>query len=222
MINLALAQVVQAQVAKITDPLYNGVADGLAAALDPGPHFKHLLQPEYAAIFAMVARTAMREAWSRSLPGVGWTVAGNPQLMCQILLRSPDDSLTLRPLKQNKRVHVGGVPVAGNNSARRAAWAQQPLLPGQLAGSPLGPAELILLWDYWSSDGGEWGVSTRVVHPIAPGRFGSRVPLDLSAELRPDGELAGGLTFGGAVQEDDLFADIIKEGQEGEESDQGS
>lgn len=159
----------------------------------------------------------MRNDWLDQGAPPGWRVAGDPRRMGQLQLVNDSENLVLRVLKERRRTYPGGVPVAGPNSARRAVWRQTPLAI-DLPDEPIlnEAIELLLLWDRASEPGGSV-VTVRLVHTLAPGIYGKRVPLDLSYELTPGGGIFDNLRFGGDPQDDDLFASIDRQENEGDE-----
>jgi len=139
----------------------------------------------------------------------GWCVAGKPARGGELYLQHPETGFLLRFLKERRQTYPGGVPVAGYNNARRNWWSQPPCqapLPG-MEDSTDREIKLLLLWDLVDSDDLERGILMRVVHPLAPGRYGSSVPVDLSVELTELGGLWGGLEFVGDDDLTDFFPD---------------
>lgn len=196
--------------------LYEGVTTGVAGAramlraLPNSADYPHLLP--------LNARAFMREHWVASgLPG-RWQITGNPGLMGQTILLNADENLEMRLLKERRRTYPGGVPVAGSSDTRKGAWRQAPLgFP--VPGLPLSHdrVRLLALWDLAIKDEGPV-VALRVVHTLAPGRYGSKVPIDLSYEIKPSGGIFDTLQFRGDAQDEDLFADIDREENEGDEA----
>jgi hypothetical protein len=133
-----LRGLVERVVGPISLPIYEGVAAGLADALEVGRRQKYVLEREYSFLLSMFARVSMREGWKTSLVPTGWRVGGEPQRMGQTILCSPDNGLRLRLLKENARIYKGGVPTAGHNRARRDLWERQEWqdpLPGMNSGA---------------------------------------------------------------------------------------
>ena len=164
---------------------------------------------DYPSLRSMLTRAHMRNYWMDN-PQVGWEVGGNPKRNCQCLLIDRRHGLSLRLLKENRRLSPGGTPAAGHSTARREAWAQP--LPDDFLALPASPTrqeltELFLLWDRTIVTG-EPRVSVRVVHTIAPGVFGRAVPLDMSFEIEPGGTMFDALEFPGDPDEPDLWAEI--------------
>lgn len=192
--------------------LYEGVAVGVASAstmLQALPH--HL---DYPHLLPLSARAFMREHWlANGLPD-GWEIAGNPRLMGQTLLRNETDGVEMRLLKERRRAYPGGVPVAGSNQSRRKRW-RQAALGFDIPGRPFADetVRLLALWDHAKTDDGK-AVLLRVVHTLEPGVYGSRVPVDLSYEIKPAGGIFETLQFRGESQEEDLFAEIDREENE--------
>ncbi|MCI1747812.1 MAG: hypothetical protein LKI24_06750 [Acidipropionibacterium sp.] len=222
-----LRGLVERGVGPISLPIYEGVAAGLADALEVGRRRKYLLERHYSFLLSMHARVSMREGWKTSLVPTGWRVGGEPQRMGQTILCSPDNGLRLRLLKENARVYKGGVPTAGHNRARRDLWERQEWqdpLPGMNSGagavgaSGLMPSvDFLLLWDFAMDEEERPRISTRVVHTIGTGHFGSAVPIDLSYEISSHGEMQLELEFPGEEQDESLFPDI-KEEDNGDEA----
>lgn len=205
---------IESNVQQIAVPLFEGVSTGVGktqAWMTGMPH-----REDYLWLFSLAARAHMRNYWLDNLGGTGWRVVGRPELMGQTILTNHDHNLALRLIKENKRVHPGGVPVAGSGASRRQAW-QEPL-PGLAllkdAEVLSQMTECLLLWDF-ILDSEMMTVSTRVVHTIGPGRYGQRVPIDLSFVIRPHGGMFEELGFRGDPQDDDLFPDIDQEENEG-------
>lgn len=215
----SLRSLVEHQIGLVSLGLYEGITTGFANARGM---WSRLDEPRQRWLLAMNARARMRDAWERAIPSLGWRVAGNAALMGQTILVSPDERLTLRLLKEHPGVHPGGVPAAGLNKARRAAWAQEPLPGLSLTLDPTVVAlttECLLLWNVeW--DGGTPALSARVVHTTGPGRYGVRVPIDLSYEIRPTGDMYDQLKFSGQAQLEDLFPNINQKDNEGDASGQ--
>jgi hypothetical protein len=215
----SLRSLVERQVGVASLGLYEGVTTGFAQARTSWVRHD---EPEYRWLLSMTARARMRNHWENHLPAAGWSVAGNAALMGQTILVSPDRKVTLRLLKENPNVHPGGVPYAGHNAARQAAWRQDPLPDLSLMLNPEVAAlttECLLLWDVeW--DEGVPLLSTRVVHTIGTGRYGVRVPIDLSYEIDPSGTMYDQLRFDGAAEIEDLYPNINQKDNEGDASGQ--
>lgn len=213
-----LRGLVERNVRAISLPIYEGVAAGLADALELGRSHKYLLRPECSYLRSMFARASMREGWKTSLPPTGWRVEGEPYRMGQTILCSPGDELRLRLLKENARVYRGGVPIAGHNRERRDLWERQEPIPGLTSGvkaagsdAPKPSVDCLLLWDYYVDEEERPRITTRVVHTIGAGHFGVAVPIDLSYEIRAHGQMRLELEFLGEEQDVSLFPDIKEE-----------
>jgi len=200
-------ELIETNVKRIAVPLYEGVTAGVAkseawvSSMARGDDYPWLL--------SLAARAHMREYWLDNLRGTGWSVEGRPELMGQTILQSRDHNLALRLIKENKRIHPGGVPAAGASHARRVTW-QLPLpgldLSGEIVAHP-SMAECLLLWDR-TLDQGNTIVTVRVVHTIGAGSYGQRVPIDMSFVIRPEGGMYEQLGFRGDPAGDDLFPNI--------------
>jgi hypothetical protein len=213
----SLRGLVERQIGAVSLALYEGVTTGFANARNIWSRHD---DPEFRWLLSMNARARMRDHWERNLPALGWVVSGNAALMGQTILVSPDERVALRLLKENPRVHVGGVPPAGLNRARQAAWIQDPLPDVDHGPDPqaaAGTTECLLLWDSdWKE--GSPVLSARVVHTTGPGRYGVRVPIDLSYKIRPNGNMYDQLNFPGDAQIEDFFPNINQKDNEGDAS----
>lgn len=214
----SLRGLVEQQLGSVSLELHEGITSGFTAAQAMWKRFE---EAEYRWLLSMNARARMREHWEETLSVLGWTVSGNVKLMGQTILVSPDERLTLRLLKEHPRVYPGGVPHAGHTGARQEAWSQDPL-PG--IGTAVGAdlvartTECLLLWDCdWEE--GQPALSARVVHTIGPGRYGVRVPIDLSFKIDDGGHLEN-QAFPGATQLDVLFPNIKQKDNEEDASGQ--
>lgn len=201
-------------VGAIALPLYEGVSAGLAEATTRLDGFAHLDQ--YPALVPILARHAMRNYWVDAGVSRPWHVGGQPHLMGQVILTNADAAIELRLLKERSQTYPGGVPVAGRNPERQHYWAEPPLPIEMPRSAPEERTRLLLLWDQ-VVEGDEKKISVRVVHTLAPGYYGSRVPIDMSFNIEPTGQMFAQLTFEGEAQDEDLFADIPKEDNEGDE-----
>jgi hypothetical protein len=219
MTDASLRSLIEGQIAGISLGLYEGVTTGFSNARSS---WQRLDEPPYRWLLSMTARARMRDHWERSTPGPGWRVEGNAHLMGQTLLVSPDEGLTLRLLKEHPRVHPGGVPAAGNSPARQAVWAQDSLPDIALSLEPRlvkRTVECLLLWNVkWEDE--QPSLTTRVVHTTGTGRYGVRVPIDLSYVIQPSGNMYDQLEFPGDAQNEDLFPNIDKKDNEGDASGQ--
>lgn len=192
--------------------LYEGVTTGFAEA-------QAMLRPlsnggDYPYLVPLSARAFMREHWlANGLPG-HWHITGNPRLMGQTILTNAQENLELRLLKERRGAYPGGVPVAGASNARKRAWRQEPF--GFVAESQRATSEQVRLLALWDTAEDGAAVKLRVVHPLVPGIYGSKVPIDLSYEIVPSGGIFASLEFVGAAQDDDLFAEIDRDENEGD------
>lgn len=174
-------------------------------------------------LIPIMTRVYMRDYWLNTQQIDGWTIGGNPRKTSQLILFSDEHPLELRVLKEHLGIQSGGVPPAGCNTARRTTWSNPPLLrtenePTLMDGLPPGdePGDrlrLLLLWDFQEHSESEGfspnlddDLSIRVVHPIAPGRWGSPVPIDLSIDLTPNWSLP--FDFGDGTPDNALHAVI--------------
>lgn len=214
MTDSSLRGLVEGQIGAISLGLYEGVTTGFSNARASWSRHD---EPEYRWLLSMTARARMRDHWERNPPGVEWAVTGNAALMGQTILVSPDQRLTLRLLKEHPGVHPGGVPAAGHSQARQAAWAQDPLPDLKLSLDPDVAAaqttECLLLWNF-ALEEGQPSLTARVVHTTGPGRYGVRVPIDLSYAIQSSGNMYDQLQFTGDTQIADLYPNIEQQENE--------
>lgn len=195
--------------------LWEGISTGVASA---EATLRGIARREdYGFLVPLLARVHTRNFWCDAGAPAGWTVAGNPKLMGQTVLRNDVQGMEMRLLKERRRTYPGGVPVAGWNRARRNSWTQ-PSLDIVVPAHPLLDeyVRLLLLWDRLVVDGASV-LTVRVVHTQSPGIYGKHVPLDLNYEIRSTGGVFDNLSFSGSPEDEDLFADI--ERQENEDDD---
>ena len=165
-----------------------------------GYHYSHLV------------KILLREALAGEDLGE-WMISGNSRLSGQTFLEQPDLGIKMRVGKENRRVHPGGVPPAGQAGGRRTHYADARQLrldfplpePSWPASTPI---DLHLLWDYPTDEDGKVdydAFSLRAVHTTAPGRFGKPVPLDLSFEILSPDTVFVRSRFDGDIADEDLF-----------------
>lgn len=204
---------VQQCVGAIAQPLYEGISAGLADAGVRLAGYPHLDQ--YPVLIPILARHSMRNYWVDGGMIEPWQVHGQPHLMGQVILDNGDADLELRLLKERIKTYPGGAPVAGKNHERRQYWTS-PTLPIDVSGAPdTERTRLLLLWDHVLVEG-QVKISVRVVHTLAPGYYGSAVPIDMSFNIEPSGEMFDQLAFEGEPQDEDLFPNIAENDNEGD------
>lgn len=204
---------VQARVGAIAQPLYEGVSAGLADAAARLAGYPHLDQ--YPALVPILARHSMRNYWLDGGISEPWDVQGQPYLMGQVILVNADAGLELRLLKERMKTYPGGVPVAGKNDERRQYWTA-PTLPIEIPEATDGDrTRLLLLWDRLIVED-ESKIGVRVVHTLAPGYYGSAVPIDMSFNIEPTGQMFDQLAFEGDPQDEDFFPHIAEDDNEGD------
>lgn len=211
---------------RITETIFNRiqpVAPRTFAALAEGAREcrKSLSKLDPAAhphVWALTTRAFARESLSAMPLPDGWVVGGNPRLMEQLFLRDEVTGLRMRVLKEVRSV-PGGVPAGSGSNTRKQSWTSPPLqqiLPGMpssegLRGkTDLSDVELLLLFAAHYG-AGEPGHSLRAVHPLEPGVFGRRVPIDLDIHIPPGGDIQLSdvrEAFVGQEAEVDLYAEI--------------
>ncbi len=213
------AAVIKQQAEVLGPPIYSAMSTAITAAAKrakglPPEVFPHFLP--------LAVRCDLRVVLEDEGLPLGWRLGGNPGLMGQLLLESDEHQISMRFLKERRRTRRGGVPHAGPNRARRAAWAQPLTLPldfGESGGTAIvtGPTEkveLLLCWDHADPRDGD-AFTLRVVHTISPGTYGSAVPCDLIIDLEHGGGIFTKLTFPGSDDPQDFFPIDISEEENG-------
>jgi hypothetical protein len=130
--------------------------------------------------------------------------------MGQLLLTNEEHGIDLRFLKERRRTYPGGVPPAGRNRARIAAYSNRdtplPTLDDDFATGEKERTTILWVWDLVGSLAEEHPAFTqRLVHTTAPGVYGRAVPCDLSLDLLPTGGIFDRLEFVGGETETDFF-----------------
>lgn len=212
----------------ITEMIFNRiqpVAPRTFAALEEGARecrqsLSKLNPADHPHVWALTTRAFARESLSAQPLPDGWVVGGNPRLMEQLFLRDEVSGLRMRVLKEIGSV-PGGVPTGSGSNTRKRLWTSPPLqqiLPGMPPSeglhdrTDLRDVELLLLFAaHYGAE--EPGHSLRVVHPLEPGMFGRRVPIDLDIRIPPGGEIQLGDVRRASASEEkeadvDLYAEI--------------
>ena len=209
---------VAVETARLAPTLYEAMSLGLHGART---RMKGIDLTKYPAQFSGLVRLEVREDLEgRALP-TGWCLAGDPRQMAQLILFNEEHDLSFRFLKEN-RANRGGVPHAGHNKARRAAWADQPrqlmLELGRLEAKPPArliqrePSTFLLLWAPNDASDLDKGFTLRVVHTVEAGEHKRGVICDMEIELLQGGEIFDRLEFAGSDEAGDLFeVEIAKE-----------
>ncbi|HEY8722168.1 hypothetical protein [Pengzhenrongella sp.] len=191
-----LRQAVQFQATKLGPRLFEGMS---YATADADRRVHGLDHTKYPHLRPLLTRSLLREYLeSNGLP-TGWRLEGNPALMGQLMLASPENQMIMRFLKERRRAYPGGVPVAGSSTARQQYWD----LDG--GGRSDWEANLLLLWDYIPVVDGIWGFTLRIVNTIESGIFGREVRCDLNLDVVGGGEIFDNLEWQGDEQEQSFF-----------------
>jgi hypothetical protein len=195
----------QDQLTPVASPLYEGLAHSLAFANKHNGRFTFKEQPH---LWSLTTRAELREYYKAHDLPAGWTVAGDPRLMGQLLFINDEHGLELSFLKENRRVHRGGLPPAGPGHTRRRRWASPALF--ELDGEYVRPQRISLhhAWDYGHDDEGDVDLNsftTRIVHTTEPGAFGRAVTCNFFFNILPSGELHTTQRFDGDAEEEDFF-----------------
>ena len=135
--------------------------------------------------------------------------------MGQVILVNSVASLELRLLKERIKTYPGGGPTAGKNDERRQYWTSPTLPIAVPGGVDAERTRLLLLWDRAMVED-EPKISVRVVHTLAPGYYGTAVPIDMSFNIEPTGEMFDQLRFEGDPQNDNFFPNIAEDDNEGD------
>lgn len=201
-----MQRLVMTQSGILAPRMYEGVASALA---DANTRTRGYKSDKYPHIRPMMARIAFREYLESETLPAEWRLGGNPKLMGQLYLTAPTLGLKLRFLKERRKTYPSGVPVAGQNRARREAWQQgglfpRPTVPVQQTQTM---SELLLLWDYAKKESVAEGFTLRIVRPLAAGVYGQAVPYDLDIAVRPDGTIFTDMTFSGDSDDEDFFGE---------------
>ncbi|QHB37877.1 hypothetical protein SEA_OPIE_34 [Gordonia phage Opie] len=207
---------VAAETAKLAPTLYESVSLAIDGART---RMAGIDLSMYPAQFSGLVRVEVREDLVlRELPQ-GWSVAGDPRQMAQLVLINEEQDLLFRFLKEN-RANRGGVPHAGHNRARREVWSERPTQLALDFGSigtlqsdrPLDsdPMTFLLLWSPIDPADLDAGFTLRVVHTVEPGTHRQGVVCDMEIELLQGGEIHERLAFAGADEAGDLFEIAIE------------
>lgn len=195
------------KVYQLSQYLWEAQAGALADSEARAKGFDHHVYPSTR---PMLMRPCFRESLlDLGLPQ-GWTLGGDTTKMVQIYLCDDESGIRLRYLKERRATYPGGVPAAGHNQARRCYW-QPPLFDCPESNGCPSPTNLLLLWDYLDSTQREDGFSLRIVHPVAPGRWGEKTPIDLSLNIPNSDYMESGLEFKSYPEDTDFFADLSEE-----------
>lgn len=164
-------------------------------------------------LMPMNLRCGMRLELERVALPAGWELGGDSRLMGQLLLSNDEHGIDLRFLKERCRSYPGGIPTAGRNPARRAAWSNRDTpLPTLEDGDTFTAVEeerttILWTWDLVGSLAQDPpAFRQRFVHTTAPGVYGRAVPCDLSLDLLPTGGIFDRLEFAGGESEHDFFS----------------
>ncbi len=208
MSNNGMPERIKSAISVIAPQLTEVMAVGVAESERRCAGIKHNIHPYLRP--SMMRAIVHGELVTRMLPE-GWDVVGKSRQNGQILLACPD--MSFRFLKENIRLHPGGTPPAGHNIARKAYY-RNPLLEANLFSGDEGipePIRAIILWDWIDRDDRDRGVTSRVVHTIGEGSWGSAVPCDLSLPVVNETGFYEHLQFDGDDEDVDFFQASISE-----------
>lgn len=191
----AIADLVGVETARLAPLLFEGISLGLASANRAAFILPHAKYPH---IRPQLLRCYLREHIEQVALPHGWGIGGDSTKMGQLYLANPEHKMYLRLLKERRHTYPGGVPVAGHNKKRRAAFQGAFPLPAEYT-----RLDLLLLWDF---EDGLDSFTLRVVHPTEAGVYGRPVHLDLDIAILPDGGIQERRRFVSDPEEDDLFA----------------
>lgn len=206
----SLRTILEAKVTSLAPILHPGLAGALVSSRERLVGVDRAL---YGYLHSHLIKVLLRDTLCSENLGE-WRIAGNPRLNGQTLLEQPEAGIKMKVGKENRRVHPGGVPPAGNTQRQRDRYEdrrqlrfdfplQEPIWPAKT------PIDLHLLWDYGRNADGTSdyeSFSLRVVHTTAPSRFGVAVPLDLSFEIQSAETVFVRSRFDGDDADEDLFS----------------
>lgn len=135
-----------------------------------------------------------------TLPG-GWTVGGNPRRTGQTILENAGLGARLRILSEST-VTADGVPHAGSNYARRAAWRTLALFDDDIVAD----RNMLLLTNARAAT-----PALRIVHPTEPGHYKGRVSCDFSVTMLREVDVMGDVSFDTSEDYEDFFVHLENE-----------
>lgn len=193
------------QITPLAAPLYDGLAHSLAFSNKHNSRFSFGEQPH---LWSLTTRAEMREYFKKHPLPAGWLVTGDPRLMGQLLFSNHEFGLDLSFIKENRRVHRGGMPPAGSGRTRRARWASPALF--EMDGAVTRADRIVLhhAWDYGSDNDGNVDLNTfktRILHTTEAGAFGRSVRCNFFFNILPTGGLHTTQRFDGDAAEEDFF-----------------
>ncbi|QGH68562.1 hypothetical protein [Pseudactinotalea sp. HY158] len=158
---------------------------------------------EYPHLFSHYRRAEFRRTTEPDgvLPP-GWTLGGNPRLSGQVIFTHVKERASLRLLSEN-RANANGIPHAGSNQARQAAWAKREQF---WQGALIPDRDLLLLLSMSQAE-----PSLRVVRTLTTGQYSGRVACDFELPLLRESVEYNFERFDGSDEGEDLF-DVYIEG----------
>ena len=217
--SLTLKDLIATQVRSLAPVLHPGMAEGL---LQADWRMAGYDRAEYGYMYSHHAKIGLREYASREDLGE-WRLGGNSRLQGQTIFTLPKYEITMKVLKENRRIHPGGTPPSNGTRPDRLRYSDprprwetidRPLdmeLPATDQGAGI---DLLLLWDHVTEIDAETGFSLRVVHTTSPGVFGRRVPTDLSYDIKAPDTVFVHSRFDGDAGDEDLYSYQVDAGEE--------
>ena len=191
----------------MASPWFEGLSHSLSFANKHNARFVFRQQPH---LWSLTARAELRMYFEKHPLPPGWILGGDSRLMGQIIFINSEAGLNVDFLKENRRVHPGGIPPAGSSKSRRQRWAT-PATLFELDGIHHTRADQIDLhfaWDYGRDANEAVDLNTfqsRILHTTEAGQFGRPVGCNFFFNILPNGELHTTKRFDGDAAEEDFF-----------------
>lgn len=212
-----LQELLEDRIRALAPVLHPGMALGL---VDADRRMEGLDRTEYGYMYSHHAKIGMRE-YVRHQDLGEWTLGGNPRMQGQMILEIPADGISMKVVKENRRVHPGGIPPANRTRPDRRRYRDPRPLQETLGfdlEEPLWPQgkeiDLLLLWDYVLDANAADAFTLRAVHTTKPGVFGQRVETDLSFEIQAPDTVFAHSRFAGDAEDEDLYSYQVDAGEE--------
>lgn len=207
-----LQALLEGKIQALAPVLHTGMAGSLAGV---NKRLQGLDRVEQAYLYSLTIKADLRQHLEREGTGE-WVLGGNPRQSGQTHLTIPDHGIRMKVVKENSRIHPGGVPPANRTKNDRLMYTDhrsvQTMLefPLDAPNWPEGkPINLILLWDYLRNQAGKIDYNAftlRAVHTTAPADFGQIVPLDLSFAIVSPSTVFTHSRFDGGDIDEDLYS----------------
>lgn len=209
---LTLQDLLETQVQALAPVLHPGMAE---AFVKVSTRLGGIGRADHGYLYSLTIKADLRDYCARQDLGL-WSIDGNTRLHGQTHFVIPEHGVRMKVMKENRRVHPGGVPPANRTRPDRLLYSdarsvqealsfeiEQPVWP---EGKPI---DMLLLWDYRKDGNGRVlhdAFTLRAVHTTAPGAFGQVVPTDLSFEITSPTTVFTHRRFAGEDDNDDLYS----------------